>query len=176
MPADGNSLHDCPERDRENPDARSLIERLVEVARVVVSGLGLGAVGPALYDSLTGTDDRARLFRAGLGLRGSLSRDDASRLAEEVEHVLRGTRDHTFDKQMVLARLLDNLVQCAHDSAEELRAEGIPITAANLETKILFAVANSRPQSDIVPAEVTQLEAERALADVARWFLKGCRQ
>lgn len=163
-------------RENQDPDARSLADRLINVAQLVVSGLGLHAVGPALFERLTGRNDLAGLFRAGLGLRGPLSRAEASGLADDAERQLRGPIDYTFGKRILLARLLDRLVQCAHDVAEELRAEGLALTAGNLETKLIFAVGFARPPSDIVPLGVTMLEVERAIPDAVRFYLDGARR
>jgi Toprim domain len=87
-------------------------DRLVDVAHQLLGmGVRLHEIGPRFYDSLTGSDDRARLFRAGLGLSAPLPRGAASDLAAEVERQLRGPRDHVFAKQLVLAHLLNNLIQ-----------------------------------------------------------------
>jgi hypothetical protein len=153
----------------------NLIGRLADVGRHLLDlGTPLHALGPTLYDGLTGadTDDHARLFRTGLGLSAPLTRDPASDLAAEVERRLRGPKDYRFEKQFVLAHSLNNLVQAAHDGAEELRDEGVPVTAGNLETKILFAIANARPRSWFFPLGLTRFEVEEVILDAVAFFFR----
>lgn len=86
-----------------------LIDRLVDVSRHLLDlGTPLHAIAPTLFDGLTkaDTDDRAGLFRTGLGLSAPLPRGAASDLAAKVERQLRGPKDHTFERQFTLAHLL----------------------------------------------------------------------
>jgi hypothetical protein len=138
------------------PERQMLLsDRLAAVARYLVAyGLGLHAVGPRLFESLTApdTDARARLFRAGVGLRSPLSyRDDASALADDAERQMRGPRDPVFERRMLLAHLRALLFQQAHDSAEDLRREKIDVTPADLRAALMLAVVYAKPKSELVP-------------------------
>lgn len=157
----------------------NLIGRLADVGRHLLDlGTPLHALGPTLYDGLTGadTDDHARLFRTGLGLSAPLTRDPASDLAAEVERRLRGPKDYRFEKQMVLAHSLNNLVQAAHDAAEELRDEGVAVTAAHVEGKLLFAIANARPRSWFFPAGLTPRDVEQSIPEAVAFFFRKERR
>ena len=150
--------------------------RLAAVAQHLIEfGTQLHQIGPKLFEHLVApdTDARSRIFRAGLGVRGPRSRREASALADYAERGVRGPRDYIFEKRLLVAHLLNQLMQCCCDGAEELREAGRPVTAVNLRRQLAFAVGNARPRSDIVPMGISALEVEQAIPDVVGLFLRG---
>jgi hypothetical protein len=72
-----------------------------------------------------------------------------------------------------LAHLRGNLMQVAHDHAEDLRCEGIQPNRENLRTSMMFAIANARPRSSLIPWDLSDRDVERMLDLVVDDYLFG---
>jgi len=83
---------------------------------------------------------------------------------------LRGPPDLDFERQVLLANLLNNLVQAAHDAAEELRRDGIAVGAENLKSALMFAIVNARPRSSIVPWHLPDSIVEKTIYVAINYF------
>jgi hypothetical protein len=76
-------------------------------------------------------------------------------------------RDLVFERQLLLARLRGNLEREALQCAAELRREGLPLSAENLEFRLLQRVASGRPRSRIVPWHLPDSVVAAAIKRIA---------
>jgi hypothetical protein len=129
------------------------------------SGSGAGQIDGRAKANFTsrGAGHAALDLNHGLGTaaRGAV-RDDAPTATGP---------DREFERQMVLARFRWNLLQAAHECAEQLRRDGLGITTENLQGKLTLAVANVRPRSALIPWFVENAAAVRMIDVVVSDFL-----
>jgi hypothetical protein len=59
--------------------------------------------------------------------------------------------DRDFELQMLIARLRWNLERPALQIAAKLRQDGLSVSAANIEAKLIANIAKTKPRSAIVP-------------------------
>jgi hypothetical protein len=153
-----------------------LARRLVEIGRDLLGqGLLPYEIESRIFRGLTApsAERRIALFRAGLGLPGLLSRDEAAALATAVWRALRGEPDRVLERRMLRAHLLHNLIQAAHDGAEELRRDGCAVTPENLKSALMFAVVYARPRSELRPWDLGDAEVEKMIAVAVNEYFGG---
>jgi len=163
----------------ESPSS-SLQERLFATAEdLVQQGLHPHATESSLFQFLTADPSkipdplkagRVRVFQRAIGLPGPLCRDEASRAADAVGRALRWPPDRDFERRILLARLLSNLVQAAHDGAEDLRRDELTVTPENLKSALIFAVVNARPRSSLVPWNLPDSIVEKTIPVAIEYF------
>ena len=89
-----------------------------------------------------------------------------SAAAGKPQHV----RDLGFERQMLLARLRVNLEREVIYCAAELRREGAPVNAGNLEALLIQRIATARPKSRIIPWCLADEIVEAATHWISRNF------
>jgi hypothetical protein len=160
--------------------ADSLQQRLYTAAEALLrQGLPPAEIECRVFDFLASDPQklsdslkvrRVRLFQAAMGLPGPLPRDEASRLAEAARMALLGPPDLEFERRVLLGHLLHNLVQAAHDAAEEFRRDGIAVTHENLRSAVMIAVVNARPRSTVVPWNLPDSVVEKTIPVAVEYF------
>jgi hypothetical protein len=142
----------------------SIIRRLLAVGHhLVADGLLPSEAEMTVFNGLTADTGRASVFRAGIGLDAPLMRDPASRLADAIGRALRGPRDPDSERRWKLTYLRSQLFQAAHDAAEDLRRDGVEVTAENLRGALEFAVVYARPRSSLIPWEIDNAVVEQMI-------------
>ena len=129
----------------------SILQRLVGAANDLLDGgSSPSVIEMTIYKSLVAGTPSASLFRAGVGLAEPQARDFASRLAELIGRALRGPTDPDFARRYALAHLRGRLAQAAHDCAEQLRRDGVPVTPDDLTLRLMLAAMKHRPEAKYI--------------------------
>jgi hypothetical protein len=165
--------------DSEHSDAPAAVDDPA-VYRLLAAGRDLLAQGfypheieQYIFRGLSALTPRALIFRAGIGLAESLSKDRASRLADAIGRALRGAPDLVLERQLLLAHLRGQLLQAVFDGAEDLRHDGIAVSPENLRTALTFAIVYARPRSELRPWDVSEADTENMIEMVITDYLDG---
>jgi hypothetical protein len=148
-----------------------ILRRLLATAHHLVADCLLPSeIEMKFYAGLTAATPSASLFRACIGLNAPLQRDSASHLAAAVGRMLRGPSDRDWTRRYVLIHLHSQLMQAAHDAAEELRRDDIAVTPPNLRSALEFAAVYARPRSSLIPWDIANGTVEQMIEVVVKEY------
>ena len=151
-------------------DDRILRRLLTTAHHLVADGLLPSEIEMIVYTGMTAATPSASLFRAGIGFDAPLRRDSASHLAGAIGRMLRGPRDPDWTRRYVLIHLHSQLMQAAHDAAEELRRDDIAVTPPNLRSALEFAAVYARPRSSLIPWDIANGTVEQMIEVVVKEY------